>query len=180
MGGGLALPLFLRNQTRRHLKSERRGKQCRGPGVISLNPPLMWMTESIKKQAAGKKRHWCLDVFRQKYPLTAFVRIKQRQRLNTVRTIRGIEQHRIKEPARSAEVSTYHPLWFSSSLGHSQGLGPHQCVPSPTPDIQSISPGLPAPSWWHLHRCPLSHGVLCPPQLVPGSWPCSARWRRGG
>lgn len=75
-GGGSALPLFLGNQTRRHLKSERRGKQCRGPGVISLNTPLMWMIESIKKQAVGKKRHWCLDDFHQKYPLTAICQNK--------------------------------------------------------------------------------------------------------
>lgn len=48
-GGNSALPLFLRNQTRRHLKSERGEKQCRGPRVISLNPLLMWMIESIKR-----------------------------------------------------------------------------------------------------------------------------------
>lgn len=74
-GGGSARPLLPRNQTRRHLKSGRRRKHCKGPGVISLNPPLMWMIKSIKEQDAEKRR-WCLDVFHQKYPLIAIYQNK--------------------------------------------------------------------------------------------------------
>lgn len=81
---------------------------------------------------------------------------------------------------RLLQCETYHLLWFSSSQGDSQGQDPHQCEPSPTPDTQSTSPGLPARSWWRLHRCRAHHAAPCPLQPGPGIWLCSAQWRRGG